>query len=175
MIVGKKGQGIAIDFLFAVLVFLLVLNASMTLIDNNNLSVFDKNILNDLHSQANQTVNMLVRTPGQPEDWHKKNIDDANVLGLAKRDLVLEFDKVEKFSEWAQDYGSADYNKCKSLLLIGYDYSLKINDSSGATLYQTPSTYPGSWDGMVALNSKRIVNLDGDEAIVEFTIYYPRR
>ena len=171
----KKGQGIAIDFLFAVLVFLLVLNASLTLIDKNNLGVMDKNILNDLHSRATQTLDMLIRTSGQPNDWYKKTIDEVTVIGLAKRDRALETVKVEKFVEWAQDYGSVDYNKSKTLLLIGYDYRLKISDSDDFTLYQIPKILPSSWDNMVAINIKRIVNLDGDEVIVEFTIYYPRR
>jgi len=175
MTLGKKGQGIAIDFLFAVLVFLLVLNACMSIFDNNAISVFEKNLLNGLHSATNQSVDMLVRTTGQPQDWQKKNIDDVQVIGLAKRDRVLDSSKVEKFAEWAENYSSSDYNRCKSLLLMGYDYSLKILDSSGATLYQAPAAYPSSWDLAVNLAVKRIVNIDGDEAVVEFTTYYPAR
>jgi len=173
---GKKGQGIALDFLFAVLVFLLVLNTTMSLIDSSNESVSEKSLFNSLNAKAMQTIDRLVRTDGQPNNWELKGIDDATAIGLAKRDRALEDDKVAKFIEWTDDYSdpNGDYNKVKSLLLIGYDYYFKLSDSTGATLEETGRPGQAARDQMMAVNVKRIVNYQGEEAIAEFEIYYPR-
>lgn len=175
---NEKGQGIAIDFLFAVLVFLLVLNASIALMDSSNSSAAGKSLIVDLQAKASQTIDMLVRTEGQPNDWQDRGIDEASIIGLAKRDRVLDKDKVNKFVEWGANYSdtSGDYNKARALLLIGYDFHFRIINSAGETLKEAPSqeTPPSKWGDMTAVRVKRIVNLDGDEAIAELTIYYPQ-
>ena len=170
---SEKGQGIALDFLFAVLVFLLVLNASLALMDSSNNSAVDKSLIVDLQAKASQTIDMLVRTEGSPSDWQYKGIGEAIIIGLAKRDRALDPDKVNKFVEWASTYGSENYGKAKLLLLIGYDYHFRIISSAGLTLKEAPSqaTQPSEWDGMTAVRAKRIVNFNGDEAIAELTLY----
>ena len=174
----EKGQGIALDFLFAVLVFLLVLNASLALMDSGNSSAADKSLIVDLQAKASQTIDMLVRTEGQPNDWQYKGIGEANIIGLAKRDRVLDKGKVNKFVEWGADYSdtSGDYNRARALLLIGYDFHFRVINSSGEILKEAPSqeTQPPKWEDMTAVRVKRIVNLDGDEVIAELTIYYPQ-
>lgn len=174
MILGKKGQGVAIDFLFAILVFLLLMNALFSLIDNGNRTASDKSILNQLNSRTQQTIDMLVRNGGTPEHWELGNIDNAEVMGLAKRDRALDLDKIEKFVEWGGTYGDQDYEKTKALLLIGYDYYFRISDSDDTTIYSTGQPGDNRWDNYMAVNVKRIVNLEGAEVIAELTIYYPR-
>ena len=177
---NKKGQGVAIDFLFAVMIFLLILNASMILINSNNEIAVDKNLIGGLQSSASQAIDTLVRTEGMPTDWQNKSMGEVTSIGLAKRDRVLDNDKVNTFVTWAKDYSdeTGDYNKVKILLLSGYDFHFKIVNSSGATLKEAPNQNkpinPGSWDNMTAVRIKRIVNFNGEEAIAEFTIYYPQ-
>ncbi len=166
---NKKGQGIAIDFLFAVMIFLLVLNASMALIDSSNATVADKNIIGELQSSASQAIDTLVRTAGMPKDWQNKSIDETSLIGLAKKDRVLDNGKVNTFVEWAEEYGTEDYNKVKTLLLSGYDFHFKIGSLEAPSINQ-----PGFWENMTAVRIKRIVNFNGEEAIAEFTIYYPQ-
>jgi len=173
--ISKKGQGIAIDFLFAVLIFLAMLNASIMLIDSNNKTVSDKTVLNQLNANAEQTIDMLVRTDGMPNDWEMKGIDEITLVGLAKGDRVLEEEKVEKFVQLAATHSSIDYNKLKSRLLIGYDYYFKITDSGGSILKETGQPSQMLRDKMTAASVKRIVNFNGDEVIAEFTVYYPSR
>lgn len=173
---NEKGQGIALDFLFAVLVFLLVLNASISLMDLSYESDLDKSLIVDLQAKAAQTIDALVRTEGSPSDWQNRGIGEASLIGLAKRDRALDEGKVNKFVEWANVYGSENYEKTRALLLIGYDYHFRIISSAGATRKEAPSqaTQPSKWNGMTAVRAKRIVNFNGDEAIAEFTIYYPQ-
>lgn len=171
---ARRGQGIAIDFLCAALVFLLLFNAAMNLIEGSNKSVLDKTLLNELNARAEQTLDMLVRTDGQPNNWQEKTIDEVTMLGLAKRDRVLDNEKVEKFTQWASVYRSEDYNKAKALLLIGYDYYFKISDSGGTVLEQTGQPDSEMQKRMMAVTTKRIVNLDGGEAIAGLTIYYQK-
>jgi len=170
------GQGIAVDFLFAVLVFLLVLNAALGIMDSGTRTVSDKALLGELEEKTTQTLDALVRTYGIPNDWETLDIADIEAIGLAKRDRALDIDKVSKFAEWGQAYASDDYNKLKSLLLIGYDYYFSISDSDGTVLYSAPDQgdIPTKWDAMTAVNVKRVVNLEGSEALAELTIYYPR-
>ena len=169
---NKKGQGIAIDFLFAVLVFLLVLNASMILIDSNNSTATDKNLIGELQSTASQAMDTLVRPEGLPTNWQNRSIDEASLIGLAKRDRVLDSDKINTFMTWAEDYSdvTGDYNKVKTLLLSGYDFHFKIGDLEAPL----EINQPGNWNDMTAVRIKRIVNFNGGEAIAEFTIYYPQ-
>jgi len=175
---GEKGQGIALDLLFAILVFLLVLNASLSLIDSGNKSVSDKGILNQLNARALQTVDMLVRTDGEPNNWELESISNVEAIGLAKRDRALDIDKVERLADpstgWASVYGSDDYNRTKALLLIGYDYYFRISDSDDTTLYETGQPEQSNWSQQMAVTARRIANLEGGEVIVELTIYYPR-
>ncbi len=186
MHLNKKGQGMAIDLLFAVIIFLLILGASMALINSNTTTLVDKNILRELQERAIQTTDMLVRTQGQPNNWEDLGtIDEIGVIGLAKRDRVLDEAKVDKFVQLIANYSdtTGDYNKVKSLLLIGYDYYFKMTDSSGTTIVLYDGTGEpvksgippdDRWDNMTAMRVKRIVNFEGEAAIVEFTIYYPR-
>lgn len=172
---GKKGQGIAIDFLFAVLLFLMILNASMTIIDNSNKNSANKAIVNSLNDTLSQTLDRLVRSGGEPVDWEGKTLDETILIGLAKRDRVLDNEKVERFSQWAGNYSdlTGDYNKTKSRLLMGYDFYFVLTDSLGNTL-KIPGTPGDAWDNMQATNLKRVVNYNGGEAIAELTLYYPR-
>jgi hypothetical protein len=146
----------------------------MNLIEGSNKSVADKAILNELNARTEQTLDMLVRTDGQPNNWQEKTIDEATMLGLAKRDRVLDSEKVTKFVQWASEYRSEDYNKAKALLLIGYDYYFKISDSGGTVLQETGQPDSEIQKKTIAITNKRIVNLDGGEAIARLTIYYPK-
>lgn len=170
-----SGQGLAIDFLFAVMLFLLLLNASLVLIEGGSKNAADKGLLNELNAKAVLAADRLVRSEGEPSDWQDNGIEGATAIGLAKRDRVLDQAKVERLAEWAQSYSSADYNRVKQLLLVGYDYYFRLGDSGGATLYETGKPSPGRIAEMSAINVRRIANLNGGEVVVEFTIYYPWR
>ncbi len=177
MHLNKKGQGIAIDFLFAIMIFLLVLNASMILIDSNNETAMDKNLIGELQSSASQAIDTLVRTEGTPKDWQNRSINEANIIGLAKRDRTLDNDKVETFVGWAINYSdtTGDYNRVKTLLLSGYDFHFKIVNLEGETRAETPTqNRPNQWNDMTTVRIKRVVNFNGEEAIAEFTMYYPQ-
>ena len=167
---GKQGQGIAIDFLFAVLVFLVLLNASLALIDSSSRSSAEKNTLAELNSRTMQILDMLVRTDGEPDEWQSLGISQVTVIGLAKRDRVLDVKKVEKFMEWAAE----DYNKVKSLLLTGYPYYFRLSDYEGMVLEETGRPGQQQRENSIESNVKRIVNYNGGEAIAELTLYYPK-
>jgi hypothetical protein len=171
---SSRGQGIALDFLFAVLVFLLVLNSVMTIIDSGTQSVSEKNLLNNLNAKASQTMDLLVRTDGNPNDWEKLDLGDVVAIGLAKRDRALDEDKVGRFFELAGSYSSSDYNAVKSLLLIGYDYYFELEDSEGLVLEQTGTPGDFRWEDMMQVTVQRVVNYNGVEVIAELSIYYPR-
>ncbi len=171
---SERGQGMAIDFLFAILIFLFLLNASMLLIESSGKLASDESILNALNNTASRTADMLVRTGGEPDDWYQLDIDSVTIIGLAKRDRVLENKKLSKLLEWGQTYGSSDYNKVKGLLLIGYDYYFKVSDSEGIVMHETGVPNDSRWNEMRAVSVKRIVSLSEEGVALDFAIYYPR-
>ena len=171
---GKKGQGIAVDFLCAALIFLLVLNATINLINSSNRSLADKTLLNELNAKTGQTLDMLVRTEGIPGNWEEKTIDETAMVGLAKRDRVLDNEKASKLAEWASVYRSGDYNKVRALILTGYDYYFRITSANGTVLKETGKPSQEIEEKMLAITARRAVNFEGEEAIAIFTSYYPK-
>lgn len=174
LVPSERGQGIAVDFLCAALIFLLVLNATVNLINSSNRSLADKTLLNELNAKTEQTLDLLVRTSGIPNNWEENGIDEAQVLGLAQRDRVLDSQKVSRMAEWAATYRSQDYNKSKALLLTGYDYYFGIKRGDGTVLQETGQPVTEVQEESLAVTAKRIVNFNGEEAIALFTVYYPR-
>ncbi len=171
---NAKGQGMAIDFLFAVLIFLLLLNTVLSLWSGNSKSFEKEALLSDLGSRASQAIDLLVRDSGTPNDWETRTIDDVNVIGLAKTDRVLDGEKVAKFTAWAQNFWSDDYNKVRQKMLLASDFYFRLSDEDGLVLAQTALPPTELQDKWWVINVKRIVKYGGDAAIAEISLYHPK-
>lgn len=173
--VNRKGQGLAIDCLFAALIFLLLLNSIIGLWQSNMAFLESENRASDLRQEAEQTLDLLVRHSGSPEDWEKKEWEEIEVIGLAKRDRVLDQEKVERFSTLAGSFWDSDYNSIRSSLMAGRDFHftlrLKEGGPANASTAEPPSDLQGNW---WAASVKRVVKYGGDTAIANLTLYAPK-
>lgn len=170
-----KGQGIAIDLMFAMLVFMLLLGAILGLWQSNAVFLEKQSSLSQLQSEAVQGVDMLVRHQGEPDDWEtKQDLSNVTTIGLAKRDRVLDMDKVNRLVELAGDppgFWEADYNTARTKMLAGRDFYFKLTNVEGAVIAQTANGNP---QNMWAVNVKRVVTVGGDVAVAELTLYFPK-
>ncbi len=169
-----KGQGLAIDFLFAAMIFLLLLNAALNVWSNEAGFVQKEYLLSELENKASPAIDLLVRTNGEPPDWEERDINQTKIIGLAKSDRVLEPDKVRLFAQWGSAFWSVDYNKLKEKMFLSYDFYFKLSDETGTVIEETekpPATFLGKvW----SVNVKRIVKYGEGAGIVELTLYHPR-
>lgn len=172
-----KGQGMAIDFLFAVLIFLLLLNAALSLWSSNSKSFEKEALLSDLGSRASQTIDLLVRDSGTPNDWETRTIDNTQIIGLASTDRVLDSEKVAKFTEWTKNgdgFWGEDYNKVRQKMLLASDFYFRLSDADGIPIAQTAVPPLELQDKWWVINVKRIVKYGGDAAIAEISLYHPK-
>lgn len=164
----------AIDFLFAAMIFILILNAALAIWSNEADFIQNELSQNELENKAGPAIDLLVRTSGTPNDWELRSIDDAEIVGLAKSDRNLDPEKVKTYCQWASVFWSDDYNKLKAKMLIDHDFHFKLSDETGAVIKETgspPETFLGSvWSA----NVKRIVKYGEDAAIAEFRLFHQK-
>ncbi|MCX6798474.1 MAG: hypothetical protein NTW59_00020 [Candidatus Diapherotrites archaeon] len=168
------GQTIAVDFLFALLLFLLVLNSALSIWKNNSLLLEKQGTISGLQLEAIQAIDLLVRSSGSPDNWEERSLAETQIIGLAKRDRVLDPAKVNRFVLLSSAFGSDDYNGVKARLLVGRDFYFRLSNGSG-TIAGTETAKPGDLDSQWAVNVKRIVEFGGDSAVAELTLYYPNQ
>lgn len=168
---NERGQAIAIDLLFAIMIFLLLLNAGLSIWKSNASFLEGQGTFNELQLEAARTADQLVRTAGTPDNWEEKPIAEATAIGLAKRDLVLDDAKVNRFIQLAADFGSGDYNETRLRLLAGRDFYFKLG-GDGAAIAETGK--PPDLERLWAVDVKRIVKYGGEPAVAELTLYYPK-
>jgi len=169
------GQGMAIDFLFAVLIFLLLLNAALSLWSSNSKSFEREALLSELSARASQTIDLLVRDSGTPNNWEARAIGDVQIIGLASTDRQLDSEKVGKFIVWGGNFWSEDYNKVRQKMLLASDFYFKLSNEQGTTIIAQTAPPPLELqEKWWVINVKRIVNYGGEAAIAEFSLYHPK-
>ena len=168
---AQKGQAMAMDLLFAIMIFLLLLNAGLSIWKSNASFLEGQGTFNELQLEAARAADNLVRAAGTPDNWEEKPISEATAIGLAKRDLVLDDAKVSRFIQLAADFESGDYNETRIRLLAGRDFYFKLS-RDGAPLVETGK--PPDLERLWAVDVKRIVKYGGEPAVAELTLYYPK-
>jgi hypothetical protein len=100
---GNRGISMIIDLSFAVFIFLLI-SWSLTTVWSNKSALLQRQLYEDETSLlAERVLDTLVTSTGYPSDWEDKLIHDLEVVGLAKRDRVLDENKVNRFVNLARD------------------------------------------------------------------------
>ena len=102
--IGARGQSLAIDTMSAILVFLLVTGSLTWLWTSKALEAENLLYEDEIEILAERALDTLVRSPGLPENWENLEVDKINVIGLAKRDRVLEEEKINKLMQMSQEY-----------------------------------------------------------------------
>lgn len=123
----KKGQGMAIDLMAGVLIFIVIGGSIMFVWGDKAFEAEERLFENERIAMAERTLNTMIRSKGLPLNWEDEDIQDIQMLGLAKRDRVLDTEKVEKFVELSNL--PENYAILKTKLLIGgNEYYFRILD-----------------------------------------------
>jgi hypothetical protein len=156
----EKGQVIFFDLMMAITVFLfLMLFLNSVWVDNANALVYQEN-LNELQFKSSQIAEMLVRSPGKPVNWHQP-AQSPELIGLADKKNVLNPDKLNAFS-------TMDYNQLKDLMQVkNLEFFFQLTGPQDVNVGVSPPP-----DATVVA-VRRIVNLNGSEAVVKFQLYRP--
>lgn len=124
---GAKGQSMAIDTMSAILIFLLV-SGSLTWVWTTK-AIEAENLLyeSEIEIMAERAIDTLIRSTGLPKNWEKLEIDAIEVIGLAKRDRILEEEKINKFFQLAREY--KHHTQVQGFWKFDTDPTVSIEDS----------------------------------------------
>ncbi|MBR9707560.1 MAG: hypothetical protein GOV15_03940 [Candidatus Diapherotrites archaeon] len=150
----SKGQGVSMDLVFAMFIFLFIFTVFITTWFINVDNAYEERTLQRLKQVSYETTDLLVSNRGQPVNWHLSTATDANVIGLASNPKyrVLDPDKVAALV-------SADYNSMKDTLgLEGYDYYFSIQNSNGVVVQ---SLGTNNNDVRYSITARRVVSFNG--------------
>ncbi|MCJ7478573.1 MAG: hypothetical protein MUP63_00145 [Candidatus Nanohaloarchaeota archaeon QJJ-7] len=153
---SRKGQMFTVDMIASVLIFILIVNLSMMTwnIAQRNSVMFNEE--RSLRDRAAQISDILIRTPGHPEDW---NADNVEIIGLTAPDHVLSREKLEEFD-------SLSYSEQSKLLRIRQnDFQLEISkegqlvnvSSDGGNLTLSFGQPPSESSGTVVVDERRVL------------------
>jgi len=124
-----RGESMAIDMFFAVLIFVLASSSIMWAWTNKAVESETLLLEGEMGEMAENALDRLVRTQGTPYDWETSPITDLQEPGLAKRDMVLEEEKVNALLVFASDITSIEYRQIRQILLIGAnDFYFRLVD-----------------------------------------------
>jgi hypothetical protein len=93
---GAKGQSIVIDLFAAVLLFLLIAGTLSFAWSSKSVEAENRLLDNEASKMAEKAVDILLTGSGKPENWERES-EAPQVIGLAKRALVLGSEKVNQF------------------------------------------------------------------------------
>lgn len=155
---GKKGQIVLVDFIFALTIFLLLFG-TFYLYYMNNLQTFESEIkLREMRSLAEMSLDTLLSSKGIPANW---STSDVNVIGIISIPKVIAESKFAKMQ-------SLGYSTIKQKLLFGrYDFFLSFkNLQETINIGQMPSDTNYLRIALTAIVIKKGVSTN-----VEFTVY----
>lgn len=126
------------DFVFASLLFILILGFTVVAYSNYSDIYLINEEKRNLEASALSVSELLVKSKGYPTDW-ENDVSNVQVIGLADSENVLDLDKVTAF-------GSITYNETKDLFGIENEFLITIKSvdrrsmfSKGSELVNTSS------------------------------------
>ena len=144
----KKAQAVLIDLMIGMTLFLLVIAAGLTILDNQINAVSEQQELLALQKTADTALNQLATSTGlatsMETNWENTaSIDDIKFIGLALTDRIILPAKINKFKEHA----ASEYEKTKGKLLIGNDFYFRLivpgTGDNGTTMTGCPDAAGG--------------------------------
>jgi len=104
-----------IDLMAAFLIFVTIAGSIMWVWDGKAADAENRLFENERFVMAQRTLDTLIRSQGMPENWETVDAQSIKVVGIAKRDLVIDKVKANKF----KDLSTLDYDTLRTKLLIG--------------------------------------------------------
>jgi len=118
----KRGaQVFSGEFIMAYFIFSIVLVSVFFLWDTTTKNILRSERLHEMDKLATDAVEKLIRTPGYPEDWTDKPLDNISSIGLANESRILDRGKVLRFLNLMD--GSRYDNLCNDITISNYNCS----------------------------------------------------
>jgi len=142
----KKGQAISTDFIFSFAVFILFLLILVPLLSRIEGDVREQRLQELMERSIISASDMLVKTPGYPDNWDKNNVSS---IGLKTGDH-LDKNKIKNLMEM-------DYKKAKDNLgLSGFEFYMNITDYKNQAISIDSNTLQF---GNNIINGNRVSNI----------------
>ncbi len=155
----EKGQGIIIDFTFAVFIFMIAFGALAANWAGAMQQKQQQEKIYEMWQKANLASDMLVNSPGFPSNWEELSNSDTNTIGLAIKSHSIDEQKLNAFK-------NMDYDTARRLLnLSEFDFYFDFNGTDTAT-----AGLPTAAD-IDNVAATRIVEYKGGEAIATLLVY----
>lgn len=158
---NHKGQTVLIDFFFASIIFLVIFFAVQNQWTQDLQAAKEKSTSQELQLKAYAIAESLVKTQGEPDNWETLPVSSIERIGLAQSTLSLDTQKVNAFKNLDQNYSTV-----KEILRAGqYDYFFQLEGTTDVNAGIAPPI-----DATKTV-IRRIVEFEGSEAVVLFTLY----
>lgn len=129
-----KGQVFFADMIIAMGIFVVIMLTVASAWDFSREKTYRTELRNDMEIAARIALSALIKTSGNPSDWHKQQsewFNETNVksLGLSKNEPWHISDlKLQKFEEWEAE----KYDAYKKILgLQSYDFYMEFWEFNG--------------------------------------------
>jgi hypothetical protein len=120
------GQVFTIDVMFAMFLITLLIGLSANAMDNAGYKILEYSSEQSLQRIAGDTADVLIKTPGSPENWEEGNPSTLATPGLAEIDYRTKMIVGNTLSMKKIFYLKDNPNLLKKILPSGMDYSLMI-------------------------------------------------
>jgi hypothetical protein len=171
--VSRRNRGFVftLDMTVAVFFFTVIVLTMLWVWSETYRHMNDFNDANARHKRLNDVSSILVKTQGNPLNWHKLpliNPDTVASIGLAKDDNVLDKARLDALA-------AADYDGLKVIMGLGSeDFRITVSENySGAPVirYQVGAA-PASAENLV---TRRYALLNGTRVELKLDAYYTKR
>ncbi len=163
----SKGQISGLDLIVASMIIVFIMMSAMEVWNTTILQINKFNSKKDVDNKLLNAAEMLVKTPGDPVDWHEKqdiNAQTVNTIGLAKDDNVLDTERLERLS-------SIEYEQMKQMIgLSKEEFYLTIKDLESpdkTILYEAGTPTQGT-----RVSATRYALLNDTLVELKLTLYY---
>ena len=160
---GTRAQLAIGELLVALAVFLIEFCVIFAFVHYHNAGIAADASYQDINAKANAVADVLVRTPGVPDDWaaYPAAATDIGLASVASESRVLDPVKVSAFN-------STNHTIIVSALNIApYDYYFRLSLANGTLLYETGD----STADKQAVAVQRIVRYDSQDAVMTVMLH----
>jgi len=128
---NKKAQTFILDLIVSAVIFMAVIGIIMYLWDSNIYEIKKSELINDMKKSATNGAEMLMRTPGAPDNWYTQQYGNGSCnitsIGLtaSSSDRQLNLEKTCAFMNMGIDK-NISYS-CARYKLVGKSYEFYVS------------------------------------------------
>jgi len=166
----RRGLVFTMDFIASLFFFLVIILTLLWVWGETHRRISEYQEVSARHRRLLDVSTILVKTPGNPPDWHMHAVDPETVkaLGLAREGNVLDDEKLETLE-------GADYMSLQEILGFGNEnFTITVSDN----ITGSPSVLYSKGTGNTAkerLVVRRLALLNGTPVELKVEAYYNKK